>query len=85
MQLFGNMLGNSDIIVDELINNHQTFDLILTDPPYNLNKDFGNTSDCLPLNEFIELTNQRINKLAKLLSPYGSICANADLCYDEKS
>ena len=73
MQLFGNILGDSDIIINQLIDNQQTFDLILTDPPYNLNKDFGNGSDCLPLNEFIELTNKRINNLAELLSPNGSI------------
>lgn len=31
--LFGNICGNSDIIVDQLIENGQKFDLILTDLP----------------------------------------------------
>ena len=36
--LFGNICGDSDVIVDQLIENGQKFDLILTDPPYNINK-----------------------------------------------
>ena len=71
--LFGNICGDSDVIVDRLIENAQKFDLILTDPPYNINKDFGNNSDCLPLDDFINITNERIKKLKQVLTPTGSI------------
>lgn len=71
--LFGNICGDSDLIVDQLIENGQKFDLILTDPPYNINKDFGNNSDCLPLDDFINVTNERIKKLKQVLTPTGSI------------
>ena len=37
--------GNSDELMDEMIEQGLKFDLILTDPPYNLKKDFGNSSD----------------------------------------
>lgn len=73
MALYGNILGNSDEILDQLIAEEQKFDLVLTDPPYNINKDFGNKSDCLPLNEFIRITNERIQKIKKILNPTGSI------------
>lgn len=35
--------GNSDELLIEMIKKGMHFDLILTDPPYNLNKDFGAT------------------------------------------
>ena len=41
-----NYVGDSDKIVKEFLKQGVKFDLILTDPPYNLNKDFGNNSDC---------------------------------------
>ena len=69
----GILCANSDVILDDLIEKGITFDLILTDPPYNINKDFGNDSDCLPLSEFISLTEKRIKKLKQLLTPTGSI------------
>ena len=37
--------GNSDEILPKMIEAGVKVDLILTDPPYNLNKDFGNDSD----------------------------------------
>lgn len=71
--LWGNICGDTDVILDKMIESGQRFDLILTDPPYNINKDFGNKSDCLPLNEFIEKTNERIQKMRQVLAPKGSI------------
>lgn len=68
--LFGNICGDSDVIVDQLIENGQKFDLILTDPPYNINKDFGNNSDCLPLDDFINITNERIKKAQTGINSY---------------
>ena len=67
--LTGVVCGNSDVLLDQLIDEGVHFDLILTDPPYNINKDFGNKSDCLPLDEFIAITAERMSKIKKLLEP----------------
>ncbi len=44
--------GDCDRIMPEMIEAGIKADLILTDPPYNLNKDFGNDSDKLELLDF---------------------------------
>lgn len=69
----GVVCGDSDVLLDKLIEEGYQYDLILTDPPYNLKKDFGNNSDNLALNDFVEVTNERIFKLKKLLKKEGSI------------
>lgn len=65
--------GNSDFLMDSLIESEIKFDLILTDPPYNLNKDFGNTSDSLSMDDFIKINKERIFKCHKLLKKEGSL------------
>ena len=65
--------GDSDIVLKQLLENKIKFDLICTDPPYNLNKDFGNDSDKLELDEFLKITKQRISICKKLLEPTGSV------------
>ena len=40
--VYGIVNGDCDKVLDILINEGRTFDLILTDPPYNVGKDFGN-------------------------------------------
>lgn len=65
--------GNSDELLPVLKERGYSFDLILTDPPYKLNKDFGNDSDKLPLNEFLDVTDMRIELCKNLLKPSGSI------------
>ena len=65
--------GDSDILLQELFESGLKVDLVLTDPPYNLNKDFGNDSDKLSLDEFIEISRKRIKTCSKLLKPTGSI------------
>ena len=65
--------GNSDEILKQFLQECYCFDLICTDPPYNLNKDFGNDSDKMELDEFLKVTEKRINLCKKLLTPTGSI------------
>ena len=65
--------GDSDEIMPQLVEDGIRFDLILTDPPYNLNKDFGNDSDSLPMSDFLDVSRARINSCASLLSDYGSL------------
>lgn len=45
----GIICGSCDDVLDKLIEAGEEYDLVLTDPPYNINKDFGNDSDKLPL------------------------------------
>lgn len=66
-------LGDSDKIMTELIDSNIQFDLILTDPPYNLNKDFGNKSDSLSMKEFLKVNKDRINQCDLLLNNEGSL------------
>lgn len=68
-----NYVGDSDKIVKDLIKQEIKFDLILTDPPYNLNKDFGNNSDCLSLKDFLKVTKKRVNLYKDVLNDYGSL------------
>lgn len=65
--------GDSDVILKDYVAKGIKFDLVCTDPPYNLNKDFGNDSDKLEFNDFLEITRKRVDLCAKLLKPDGSI------------
>ncbi len=64
---------DSDVMMDQLIEENIKFDLILTDPPYDIKKDFGNNSDNLPIPEFLSITRERIKKCKQLLTPHGSL------------
>lgn len=65
--------GSCDDVLNQLIDSKELFDLILTDPPYNLKKDFGNDSDNLLLPDFIAVNKERISKCNKLLNEEGAI------------
>jgi site-specific DNA-methyltransferase (adenine-specific) len=66
-------IDSDEILLDQLYHDGCRFDLILTDPPYNLNKDFGNDSDSLNMDDFLRINRSRITKSAKLLTPAGSL------------
>ena len=72
-QFEGIICGDMDIVLDDLIRQGEKYDLILTDPPYNINKDFGNDSDKLSIEDFVEKSSERIRKLKEVLTPTGSI------------
>lgn len=59
--------GNCDIMMRQMIDEGINVDLILTDPPYNLNKDFGNDSDRMELPDFLEVTKNRVGMCKQLL------------------
>lgn len=65
--------GNSDVILKQLLDEGIKVDLVLTDPPYNLNKDFGNDSDKLEFSDFLSVSRTRIELCRDLLKPQGSI------------
>ncbi|MBJ7694268.1 site-specific DNA-methyltransferase [Weissella confusa] len=65
--------ADSDDAVRQLVEAGVQIDLILTDPPYNINKDFGNDSDMLSLDDFLAISEQRIKRLRDVLSKNGSL------------
>ena len=50
-----------------------SIDLIVADPPYNLNKDYGNKSDSKSFDEYIEFTKLWINEATRILKATGTI------------
>lgn len=69
----GILNADCDTVLDSLLKEGIRYDLILTDPPYNVGKNFGNDSDRQPLNTFLEGMYARIDKLKELLAENGSI------------
>ncbi len=65
--------ASCDDVIDDLIASGRKYDLILTDPPYNVGMDFGNNTDSLPLDFFLSEMKARIYKLKELLTDEGSI------------
>lgn len=65
--------ASCDDLMNQFIEEGLEVDLVLTDPPYNINKDFGNDSDKLTVKEFLEVTKERVIKCKKLLKKDGSI------------
>lgn len=64
---------DSDKEMPKLVENGVKFDLVLTDPPYNINKDFGNKSDSLPFDQFMQVNRKRINIISELMKDNGSL------------
>ena len=50
-----------------------SIDLILTDPPYNLGKDYGNASDQQSVADYLAWTEQWVDKALPKLKPNGSL------------
>lgn len=51
----------------------QTVDLICADPPYNIGKDFGNDTDKMNLDDYLDLSTSWLEECYRVLSPTGSI------------
>ena len=47
--------------------------LIVTDPPYNLNKDYGNNQDKLEFNEYIDFSRRWLSEAKRVLTDDGTI------------
>lgn len=65
----GDNLGHLQKMKDEGLK----FNLILTDPPYNIGKDFGNDTDSQTLEVFLEHLDRRIKLMSELLSEDGAV------------
>lgn len=66
------LLDNIDFLSD-LYEDGVRFDLVLTDPPYNIGKDFGNLSDSSKHDAYVEFIDKRADICSKLLKPSGSL------------
>ena len=51
----------------------ESVDLIITDPPYNLKKDYDKTKDCLEFNEYLDFSRQWLNECKRVLTNTGTI------------
>jgi DNA modification methylase len=51
----------------------ESVDLIIADPPYNLNKDYGNKSDSKSYDEYISFTKDWTKEATRILKPNGTI------------
>lgn len=51
----------------------ETFDIVLSDPPYNIGKDFGNDSDKMELKDYIELSRTWVGEWLRVLKPTGTM------------
>ena len=49
----------------------RTFDLVIADPPYNIGKDFGNNSDCMPEEEYVKWSWRWLELCLSLLAENG--------------
>ena len=73
MNYDGVICGNSDMVLKQMVEDGIKVDLVLTDPPYNIGKDFGNNTDSYDVKQFLDLTKTRIEYCQKLLTDNGSI------------
>ena len=51
----------------------ESVDLIIADPPYNLGKDYGNTSDSRDREQYMQFTREWLGEAHRILKPTGSI------------
>ncbi|MCD7854785.1 MAG: site-specific DNA-methyltransferase [Clostridiales bacterium] len=51
-------------------------DLIITSPPYNVNKNYGKANDNLSYDEYLQFTHKWLYKCYKLAKPDGRLCMN---------
>lgn len=52
---------------------HQKFDVVIADPPYNIGKDFGNDSDKMSLDDYLEWCREWLARCFDLLADNGVI------------
>jgi DNA modification methylase len=71
-------MSNIEILQGEAIEKlnefeNESVDLIIADPPYNLNKDYGNKSDSKSFDEYINFSKEWTNEAKRILKPTGTI------------
>jgi site-specific DNA-methyltransferase (adenine-specific) len=71
MKQFKIIQGNALELFRQIEDN--TVDLLIADPPYNLGKDYGNSSDCQSFESYIEFSQAWLTEAKRVLSPQGTI------------
>ncbi|MCY4403234.1 MAG: site-specific DNA-methyltransferase [Candidatus Poribacteria bacterium] len=72
-----NIFSNTVIVEDttkvlpKLIEEGQQFDVIIADPPYNIGKDFGNETDVMPIDDYVQWVETWIKDCLQLLTDDG--------------
>lgn len=71
-------MSNIEILQGEAIEKlkelaNESVNLIIADPPYNLNKDYGNKSDSKSFDEYINFTKEWTKEATRILKPTGTI------------
>lgn len=71
-------MSNIEILQGEAIEKlkelaNESVDLVIADPPYNLNKDYGNKSDSKSFDEYIKFTKEWTTEASRILKPTGTI------------
>jgi site-specific DNA-methyltransferase (adenine-specific) len=61
-----------------------SIDLVLTDPPYCLGKDYGNNSDKLDPEAYLEWSKQWIDVAVPKLKPNGCLSLLSRLVFDDR-
>lgn len=72
------VIDNQHIICGDVIEElrkipSESIELIVTDPPYNLNKDYGKSQDKLEFDEYIEFSKQWLSEANRILKLNGTI------------
>lgn len=49
------------------------FDVVIADPPYNIGKDFGNNSDCMPIGDYVVWCRDWLAQCFRLLAENGLV------------
>ena len=63
--------GDALLELQKIKNN--SVELIITDPPYNLGKDYGNNIDLKEFEEYLEFSEKWIKECIRVLKPHGTI------------
>ena len=72
-----NTFSNTIIVADttdvlpQFIETDEQFQVIIADPPYNIGKDFGNSTDMMPLEDYVDWTEMWIKDCLQLLTDDG--------------
>lgn len=71
-------LKTNQVIIGDAISElknlpNESVDLIVTDPPYNLKKDYGTTKDNLEFKEYLDFSKEWLTECKRVLKPNGTI------------
>ena len=77
MSMKANKYSNSIIVADttdilpQLIETGEQYKIIIADPPYNIGKDFGNGTDIMPLEDYVDWAESWLKDCLQLLTDDG--------------